>query len=87
MTRPEPEGAEVAGDESGEDVQRGAAFLGTGDDFADVAAVGGGEDFDELGDQRPGEGAATDDRGEFPPEGRVVGEVGNQQVADNVGQA
>ena len=57
-----PVGGEVAGDEAGEDVERGAALARRGDDLAHVARVGGGEDLDDLGDDRAGERAAGDDR-------------------------
>jgi hypothetical protein len=59
MTQAHPEGGEVAGDEAGEDVQRGAALLGAVGDLLDVAALGAGEDLGELGDERAGDGAAA----------------------------
>ena len=82
----EPVGAEVAGDEAGEDVERSAAFARTGDDLAHVAGIGGGEDLDELGNQRAGQGAAADDGGELPPQRAVAAEVGNHHGADDVGE-
>ena len=63
-----PEGTEVARDQAGEDRQRGAAFAGGGDDFMHVLGVRAGEDLGELGNEHRGQGAATDDRGQLPPE-------------------
>jgi hypothetical protein len=82
----QPVGAEVAGHEAGEDVERRAAFPRAGDDFANVARIGGGEDLDELGDHRAGQRAATDDRGQLPPHGIVAAEAGDHEHADDVGE-
>ena len=82
----QPVGAEVAGHEAGEDVERCAAFPRAGDDFAHVARIGGGEDLDELGDQRAGQRAATDDGGQLPPHGIVAAEGGNHEHADDVSE-
>ena len=71
----EPVRAEVAGDKAGKNVQRRAALARGGHDLADVAGLGGGEDFDELRDDRAGQRAAGDDRRQLPPE-RFVAEVG-----------
>ena len=48
--------------------------------------IGGGEDLDEFGDDRAGQGAATDDGGQFPPHGTVAAQVGNHERADDVGE-
>src|SRR5271157_1529412 len=48
--------------------------------------VGGGEDLDELGDDRAGQGAATDDGGELPPHGLIAAERGNQEPADDISE-
>src|SRR5664280_2247346 len=82
----EPVGAEVARHEAGEDVERSAALARAGDDLADVARIGGGEDLDELGNQRAGQGAATDDGGELPPQRTIAAERGDHHGADDVGQ-
>ncbi len=66
-----PEGAEVAGDDAGEDRQRRAAFARGGDDLVDVLRVRAGEDLGELGDQHRRQRAATDDRGQLPPQVRI----------------
>ena len=63
-----PEGAEIAGDDAGEDRERCAAFARGGDDFMDVLAVRAGEDFGEFGNQHGGERAAANDRGQLPPQ-------------------
>src|ERR1035437_4207296 len=82
----EPVGAEVARHEAGEDVERSPALPRAGDDLADVARIGGGEDLDELGNQRAGQGAATDDAGELPPQRTIAAERGDHHGADDVGQ-
>ena len=81
----EPVGAEVAGDEPGQDVERRAAFLRRGHDLAHVRRLGRREDLDELGNDRAGERAAGDDRRELPPE-RAVAERRDEQVRRDVGQ-
>src|ERR1017187_2476077 len=82
----QPVSAKVAGHKAGEDVERRTAFARAGDDLADVARVGGGEDLDELGDEGAGEGAATDDGGELPPHALVAAELGDHEHADDVGE-
>ena len=59
--------AEVTGHETGEDVERRAAFLGGGDDFLDVSRLGGGEDLHQLGDDGAGQSTHADDDGQHPP--------------------
>ena len=82
-----PECREVAGNETGQDVERRAAFAGRVHDLFAVAALGGGEHLGELGDQGAGDGAAGDDRGERPPEvgGFDRVEVGQEHVARREG--
>ena len=82
----DPEGAEVARHEAGEDVERRPALARAGDHLAHVPAVHRGEDLDQLGDDGARERAAGDDRRELPPERRVAAEVGDEQVGDDVGQ-
>ena len=67
-----PVGAEVAGDQAGQDVERGAALARGGDDLPDVAGLGRGEDLDQLGDDRAGQRAAGDDGRELPPQRAVA---------------
>ncbi len=57
------------------------------DDFLHMAALGGGEDLGELGDDGPGEGADRDDRREHPPEVRLAGLVAQEQLAGDKGDA
>ncbi len=82
----QPVGAEVAGHKSGEDIERCAAFPRTGDDLAHVARTGGREDLDELRDERAGQGAATDNGGQLPPQGIVAAEHRDHHGADDVGE-
>ena len=81
---PIPEGAEVARHQAGEDRQRGTAFAGRGHDLMDVLGVRTGEDLGELGNQHGRQGAATDDRGQLPPEvrHRPALPLARRQVAD-----
>ena len=67
-----PESAEVTGHETGQDRQRGAALTAGGDDFSHVLGLGRGEDLGELRDDRGGNRAAADDRGELPPEAAIA---------------
>ena len=82
----QPVGAEVAGDQAGQDVERRAAFARRGHDFLDVRRVRRGEDLDELGDDRAGQRAAADDRRQLPPQVGVAAERRNQQVRQHVGE-
>ena len=82
-----PVGAEVSGDEAGQDVERRAAFARCRDDFLHVARFGRGEDFHQLRDDRAGQRAAGDDRGELPPHRGVAAERGDEQVGDGVRDA
>ena len=68
MSDAHPEGAEVARDQAGEDRQRRAAFARRGDDLVDVLRVRTGEDLGEFGNEHGRQGAATDDRGQLPPQ-------------------
>ena len=45
MRHAQPVGAEIAGHETGQDVERRAAFSRCGDDFAHMPEFGGGEDL------------------------------------------
>ena len=65
---------EIAGHEAGENSERRSAFLGRGDHFAHVARIDRGEDLDEFGNHRAGQGAAGDDGRELPPLGGVAAE-------------
>src|SRR5579859_5654273 len=62
-----PERAEIAGHETGQDVQRRPAVAGGIDHLADVARVGADKNFGEFHDQRAGEHAAGHDAGQRPP--------------------
>ena len=84
--QPEPVGAEVAGDEPRQDVERRAAFARRGHDFPDVRRLGRREDLHQLRDDRARQRAAGDDRRELPPQ-RAVAEIRDQQVGDDVGDA
>ena len=72
--QPEPVGAEVAGDEAGQDVQRRAALARRGDDLPHVRRLGRGEDLHQLRDDRAGQRAAGDDRRQLPPQRRIAAE-------------
>ena len=78
-----PERGEIAGDEAAEDVQRRTALAAGIDDFAHVAAVNAGENLGEFGDQRPGQRAAGDDRGQLPPQ--PAAEIVDQRVRAQIG--
>src|SRR5262249_56112104 len=78
-------GGGVARHQGGDDVQRGATFAGGGDHLVGVGRLGGGEDLHHLGDDRPGQRSAGDDRRELPPESAVA-QVPDDQVADDEGQ-
>src|SRR5450432_1828231 len=84
-----PVGAEVAGRERREDVQRGSPLARGRDDLLDVLRRGRGEDLDHLGDDGARERAARDDRRELPPKRLVAAdaEAGDEQVRDDVGHA
>ncbi len=79
------EGAEVAGNDTGQYGQRCAALAGCGHDLVHVLGLGAGEDLGELGDEHRSQRAAADDHGELPPD---IGHRGkhavfyNLQVAD-----
>ena len=77
---PQPVGAEVAGDEAGQNAERRAAFPRRGDDFAHVARFGGGEDLDQFRNDRAGQRAAGDDGGQLPPLRGVAAKVGNDDA-------
>ncbi len=64
-----PEGGEVSGDQTGEDVQGRAALTGGVDDLFAVAGLGAREDLGEFRDQRAGDGPAADDDGKRQPDG------------------
>ena len=83
---PEPVGAEVARDEAGQDRQGGATLPGRRHDLADVPGFRRGEHLDELGDDGTREGPAGDDGRELPPQGRVAAQVGDEDVARDVGE-
>ena len=83
---PEPVGAEIPRHEARQDVERCAALSRRGHDFPDVAGLGGREDLDELGNDRPGERAAGDDGRELPPEIGVAAEVRDEPVRGDVGE-
>src|SRR5947209_6849341 len=78
---PHPERAEVSRDETGEDVQRRATLARASHHLAHVTRLGRGEDLDQLGDDRAGEGAAGDDGGELPPE-RAVAQMRDERHRD-----
>ena len=80
MLRPEPVGAEVAGHEAGQDVERRSALPRRGHDLPHVARLDRGEDLHQLGDDRARQRAAGDDRRQLPPQ-RAVAEIGDQQAA------
>ena len=63
----QPESGEITGNQTGQDVQGGAAFAGARDDLTDVPGVRRGEGLDELWDEGAGQGAAGDDDGQLPP--------------------
>ena len=71
MHQAHPEGGEVAGDETGENVQRSATVLGAVGDFPDVPRIGADEYFGELRNERASDGAATDDHRKHPPQVRT----------------
>jgi len=81
MLSPSQVRAEVAGDETRQDVQRCAAFTRRADHFAHVRRFGRREHLDELRDDRARERAAGDHGGELPPQ-RAVAEVRDQEVRD-----
>ena len=64
----EPEGAEVTGHQTGEDIERGAAFTGRGNDLFAMFGLGAGKDLDKLRNDGRGERTATDDDRELPPQ-------------------
>ena len=49
-------------------VSEATAFAGGGDDFVHVLGVGAGKDLGEFGNEHGGQRAATDDRGQLPPQ-------------------
>ena len=66
--QPQPVGAEVAGDQTREDVERRAALARRGDHLAHVRRMRRREDLHELGDDGARQRAAGDDRRQLPPE-------------------
>ena len=68
MAMPSQNALKLPATRPGEDVERRAALARRGDDFPDVRRLGGGEDLDELRDDRAGQRAAGDDRRQLPPE-------------------
>ena len=84
-----PEGAEIARHQTGQDVQGGPAFSGCLDNFCHVGRFGAGEYFGELGNQGRPEGAATDDDGKHEPEAvkfsRRAGTGTQDEIADGEG--
>jgi len=78
-----PEAAVVAGDESGEDIERRSALARGLDDFTYVGRIGRGEDLGELGDEGGAEGAAADDDGEAEPV--AVTQLAEDEVAGDEG--
>src|SRR5208283_5264862 len=77
---------EIAGHKSGEDAQGCPALLRGDNHFFYVARFRRGEDFDQFGDDRSGQGAAGDDGGKLPPLGRVAAEGGNNQPRNRIGE-
>ena len=67
MIKSFPEGGEISGDQTGEDVQRCAALAGGVDDLFAVTGIGAREDLGEFRDQRAGDGPAADDDGKGQP--------------------
>ena len=67
-----PIGAEVTGDEAGQNVQRRAALTRRRNDFAHVTRLGRRKDLYELWNDRAGERAARDDARELPPQRAVA---------------
>ena len=83
-------GAEVAGHETGEDVERRSTLFGRGHDLLDVRRLGGGEDLDQFGDESAGQRAHADDDRQHPPVVAVrladVGAAADEQVGHHEGQ-
>src|SRR5207253_638621 len=77
---------EIAGDEAGENAERGSAFFRGADDFSDVTRFGGGENLHEFGDDGAGERATRDDCGQLPPLRGVNAEHRNDLPRDQVGE-
>ena len=79
-----PEGREVTGDETGEDIQGCAAVTRGADDFLHVAGFGARKDLGEFRDQRACDGTAADDDGKCPPDGPgylPTWQIAEEQVA------
>src|ERR1039458_5409531 len=81
-----PEGRHIAGHEARQDVQGSPAVLRAVRHFLDVPRVGADEYLGELGNQRPGNRAATDDDREHPPQiflrqARGILKVAQQHIA------
>ena len=84
--QPQVVGREVSGHEPREDAQRRSAFLRGTQHFPDVARIDGGEDLDELRNDRPGERAAGDDRRQLPPLRCVAAQARNDERRDDEGE-
>ena len=79
---PFPEGREVTGHKSGEDVERCPAVTGRADDLLHVARLRARKDLGEFRYQGAGNGAAADDDGKRPPETGILGvEVTEKHIA------
>ena len=75
------EGAEVAGDDTGQDGQGCAALTRCGHDLLHVFRFGAGEYLGELGDEHRRQRTATDDHGKLPPD---MGHGGQHAVFDHL---
>ncbi len=85
-----PEGGEIAGNQTGENVQRSAALAGGVDALLAVAGTCAGEDLGEFRNQRAGNGPAADDDGQGQPESHGVthrGEFRQQEIAGAEGHS
>ncbi len=82
----QPVGAEVAGHEAREDVERSAAFLATRSRLPARGAIRRGEDLHQLRDDRAGQRAAGDDGRQLPPQRWIAAQRRDDQVRHDVGQ-
>ena len=82
-----PEGGEVTGDQSGENVKGSAALAGGVDDLFAVTGAGACEYLRKFGNQGAGDGPATDDGREGHPERHAayVRQIGEKNIARGKG--